>query len=278
MILKYVSSRGKEINLIAGKIHTTRSSDFHQYEWSMNTTELTYGTKIESFKKSALSFNAEFVLNGKHSVIDPIADNIREEFEYDVCNQQIGRVYWNEWYLPCYVVSSSTSEYGRNYLEMKVKIYAPYPFWLRERTYTIDAKESARSIGGKKYSYTYDYTYGKRNVNYITIDSLKASNFKLSAHGPFTSFSLSIGGNKYEIDYEANANEYIVIDSRNYLDFTKKCYLQHVDGSTVNVFDYRSAKNEIFKKIEPGTHNIAFSGTGEVTITIYEERSEPLWT
>jgi hypothetical protein len=280
MNLKYVSSRGNEYDLIAGYIHTTRDSDFHEYAWSADTTSLQYGTRVNRFKKAALELEIELIFKGKRSQIDSEIDSLRNEFEYDIKNKQVGKLYWNDWYLNIYVIDSSTNEYGGNYLRNKLKVYAPYPFWIRERTYNITGEEEAVSndLTGKTYDYTYSYTYGKRKINSIEIESSGSVNFRLSVFGTFNSLNLAIGNHVYDIDYSAGPNDFITIDSRNYLDYEKKCYLQKSSGEVVNVFDYRNPNYELFSKLESGRQVIAYHGTGNIELTIFEERSEPTWT
>lgn len=281
MNLKYVSSRGKEYDLTAGYIHTTRDSDFHEYAWTADTTSLQYGARVNRFKKAALELDVELIFKGKRNQIDNEIDNLRNEFEYDIKNKQVGKLYWNDWYLNIYVIDSSTDEYGNNYLRNKLKVYAPYPFWIRERTYTIEAKAEetiSEEETDKIYDYTYKYTYGKRTINSIQIESSGSVNFRLVVFGAFTVLNLAIGSHVYNVDYAASAGEYMVIDSRDYLDYEKKCYVQKSGGSTENAFDYRNPNYELFSKLEEGRHVIAYHGSGRIELTVFEERSEPTWT
>ncbi len=281
MNLKYVSSRGKEYDLTAGYIHTTRDSDFHEYAWTADTTSLQYGTRVNRFKKAALELDVELIFKGKRNQIDNEIDNLRNEFEYDIKNKQVGKLYWDDWYLNIYVIDSSTDEYGNNYLRNKLKVYAPYPFWIRERTYTIEAKAEeaiSEEETDKIYDYTYKYTYGKRTINSIQIESSGSVNFRLVVFGAFTVLNLAIGSHVYNVDYAASTGEYMVIDSRDYLDYEKKCYVQKNGGGTENAFDYRNPNYELFSKLEEGRHVIAYHGSGRIELTVFEERSEPTWT
>lgn len=281
MNLKYVSSRGKEYDLTAGYIHTTRDSDFHEYAWTADTTSLQYGTRVNRFKKAALELDVELIFKGKRNQIDNEIDNLRNEFEYDIKNKQVGKLYWNDWYLNIYVIDSSTDEYGNNYLRNKLKVYAPYPFWIRERTYTIEAKAEetiSEEVTDKVYDYTYKYTYGKRTINSIQIESSGSVDFRLVVFGAFTVLNLAIGSHVYNVDYAASTGECMVIDSRDYLDYEKKCYVQKNGGGTENAFDYRNPNYELFSKLEEGRHVIAYHGSGRIELTVFEERSEPTWT
>ena len=236
---------------------------------------------MNRFKKAALELDVELIFRGKRNQIDNKIDNLRNEFEYDIKNKQVGKLYWNDWYLNIYVIDSSTDEYGNNYLRNKLKVYAPYPFWIRERTYTIEAKAEetiSEEETDKIYDYTYKYTYGKRTINSIQIESSGSVNFRLVVFGTFTVLNLAIGSHVYNVDYAASAGEYMVIDSRDYLDYEKKCYVQKSGGGTENAFDYRNPNYELFSKLEEGRHVIAYHGSGRIELTVFEERSEPTWT
>ncbi len=279
MILKYVSSRGNEYDLSAGYIHATRDSDFHSYEWSADATSLQYGARVNRFKKSPLELDIELIFKGKRNQIDEIVDKLRNDFEYDIKNKQVGKLYWDDWYLNIYVIDSSIKEYGGNYLRNKLKVYAPYPFWIRERTYTIEgSKEKTIGEEEKIYNYTYSYNYGKRIINAINIESSGSVNFRLVVHGAFNALNLAIGSHVYSVDYAVSSGEYMVIDSRDYLDYEKKCYVQKTGGATENAFDYRDPRYELFSKLEEGRHVIAYHGSGKIELTVFEERSEPTWT
>lgn len=279
--IKYVSSRGNEYDLTAGYIHTTRDSDFHEYAWKADTTSLRYGDRVNQFQKEALELDAELIFKGKHEVIDSLIDKLRDEFEYDIKNQKIGRIYWNDWYISAYITESSTNEYGRNYLRNKIKIYAPYPFWVRERVYEIEPgteEEEAEGEENKTYDYTYSYVYGKRSIKTVNIESSGSVNFKLVVFGSFSTLNLAIGNHVFRVSASASEGEYMVIDSRDYLDYEKRCYIQRTGGSVDNVFDYRDPKYELFKELEEGRHVIAYHGSGKIELTVYEERSEAAWT
>lgn len=278
MTITYESSRGNTYELTASTIHTNRDSDFHQYSWKADTTSLQYGEKVNRFEKKALELDVELIFKGKNK--DSVIDSLRNEFEYDLKNKKVGKLYWDDWYLNIYVIDSSIKEWGNNFIRNKLKIYAPYPFWIREQTYNISGEEEAASNDStnKTYDYAYSYTYGKRKISSIEIESSGSVNFKLSAFGAFNSLNLAIGNHVYDIDYSAGSNDFMVIDSRNYLDYEKKCYLQKNTGEVVNTFDYRNPKHELFSRLESGRQVIAYHGTGKIELTIFEERSEPTWT
>ena len=278
MTITYESSRGNNYELTASAIHTNRDSDFHRYSWEADVTSLQYGEKVNRFEKKALELDVELIFKGKNK--DSVIDALRNEFEYDLKTKNVGKLYWNDWYLNIYVIDSSIKEWSNNFIRNKLKVYAPYPFWIRERTYNITGEEEAASndLTGKTYDYTYSYTYGKRRINSIEIESSGSVNFRLNVFGTFNSLNLAIGNHVYDIDYSAGPNEFITVDSRNYLDYEKKCYLQKNSGEVVNVFDYRNPKYELFSKLESGRQVVSYHGSGKIILTIFEERSEPTWT
>lgn len=90
------------------------------------------GVKVKQFKKEPIEIKIVLKFKGTR---DDIVSNLNTFFditEYDVLNQSEGKLYFNDWYLECYVIEDSTTpddDYG---VEKEITVFAPYPFWIRE--------------------------------------------------------------------------------------------------------------------------------------------------
>ena len=70
----------------------------------------------------------------------------------------------------------------------------------------------------------------------------------------------------------------MTIDSRQKGRLKGEAYLVKEDGTRVNVFDYRAPECRLFKKVPPGRLTIDYSRQHGIDLTVFLERSEPIWT
>lgn len=164
-------------------------------------------------------------------------------------------------------------------MENDITILCPYPFWIEEESFTIEAVEQEVEGTGKEYPYEYPYTYGRsasgRTV--LNTEHYAPSNFRLTAYGPTASVYVTIAGHVYNVDYPVAEGERLVIDSRETRPTTRRVYIIHADGSEGNVFNYRSQASSVFEKIPSGRVNVDYTRAYKLALTLFKERSEPVW-
>ena len=97
------------------------------------------------------------------------------------------------------------------------------------------------------------------------------------AYGPFSVLDVTISWNKYRVEYPASAGEAMIIDSRRNGQLKGRAYLQKQGNQEINVFDYRAPQYQIFKKIPPGMVTIDYSREHGIDLSVFLERSEPIW-
>lgn len=261
-----------------------KDADFHKYSWGRATTKKQYGEVLDRFTKDAQLYSAKIIFKGTPDQRRQQVEQFHFETERDIANQSVGRIYWNNDYIECYVIDSDTYPSDDNPLwtENEVTFYCPYPFWIEEKVIEITPSEESIISTDKGYrendnwGYPYPYSYGTSpNVSHFYVDHYAPSDFKLIAYGPFYEMYVNISGNVYNVNYPIRANQYLTIDSRQSTPADRRCFVTSESGIKTNVFDYRNPDYPLFKKIPAGSNLINFVRDYGLQLTLYMERSEP---
>lgn len=270
----YESSAGNRYDLKA-KNFRIKEANFHRSSWIPKTTNQRYGESVDAFGKDPQEYEAKLMFMGGFDENREMLETLHSEWERDIITKSPGKIIWGDTHIMCYIISSSTyPDDNMVWTNNDILIYCPYPFWTQEQTLRVIGSGVS---GGKIYPYTYPYTYGRNSQSSIYISHYADSDFRIVAYGPFSSFYASIGGNVYDVDYPALEGEYMVIDSRTSVNAQRHCYLAKTNGTIINTFDYRNPDYQLLKKIPSGSNSITLGGSYSIDLTVFKERSEPLW-
>lgn len=284
---KYISSRGNEYDLLTTESMITECNAF-DYEFSPVTFGKRYGSKIYGFEmeqkviEMTLYFFGE---NRKTQINELIAD-----FDYDVMNEVPGTLICNGYSISCYSVSGKDGTVNTNSLlwdSLKRTFVCPYPFWSKETLFELfqdsstsidweDIKDYLPVSADGKADYEFDYmTHIGKNGQFTNTD-LIGSEYKIVINGSAVNPQIRIGDLIIQMNITIAEGEFLIIDSR-----TKTITLDK-NGTTENAFGYRDVSVDIFKKIPRGTIAVYWDDdtTGDYswTLTLYDERTAPLWT
>ena len=283
-MVRLVTSRGVEFNLLSFDYAKLQKADFHRYKWGREVVQRQYGERVARFTKEAQLYNCTFKFRGSPASRKAQIDRLHFETEYDISHEAVGRLYFDDTYIEVYMIESDTypDGDGRVYTVNDVVFYAPYPFWIKEQIVEIfptdEAIESEDNKGydpsENRYGYPYSYCSAPTSI-YIDTEHYKDSDFKMIIYGPAPSVQWAIGGNIYEVDYQVRENQYMVIDSRQSAPPDKQCYVVSETGVHTNVFDYRNPNGDLFKKIPSGHSILNYPRTYGMQLTIFKESSEP---
>ena len=99
MIIKYVNSKGKEVNLNKSP-YRMLISDILDYEWEVVKDDET----ISGFKRtlSQHKLNIDVLKKGEQNA-RMLVNNLTDIFDIDIVNKTPGKLYVDDWYLPCYI-------------------------------------------------------------------------------------------------------------------------------------------------------------------------------
>lgn len=247
--VKYRNHLGEEISFSENGIYV-KSSDLHDYAWEYAERS----GKISSFKRNIIQKKIEIVILCDNEGAGIQKRNFLMEYcEKDVIAKQPGKIIVNGYYLKCYVIASTKTEYLKSKKRMYVSLIllSDEPFWIKEVM--------------PEYNSDYQMT------NPLT----QAANFRLEINGLAESPAMiTIGGTNYGISDTVASGETLVIDS-----LTKEVY-KLVNGEKVNVFNKRlrtDSNDYVFRKIPAGSNTVRRSSNFTWSMILYDERSEPKW-
>lgn len=285
--IKYVSSANVSFDLHSFEHAKLQKANFHQVDWVPEVEKKQFGEKVNRFTKNAQKFECTFRFKGGPAERKTLIDNFMYQTEQDCAKLKPGRIYWNDQYIDVYFNTHDTHpvDYGQTWTEIVGSFYAPFPFWVEEKTYVI--RPSGQSEGGfpenvkgypttrsQVYGYEYSYPYAATAV-VINVDSAMPSNFKAIVYGPANFVQFFIAGHKYQVNYELRSGQYMVIDSRDTTNINERCYVMNENGTKVNVFDYRDPTSLLFEKVPNGSIVLNYARTYGIDLTVYQERSAP---
>lgn len=273
-MIKYVNSENREIVINDAEIRPSKATSFHKYVWTPNGTARKFGTAIKDFRKEALQLPLELLFIGGN-----IRKKLNDFFEYtdfDVSTERPGRLYWEDYYIDCFIIQSETSP-SENMMDtavVNVNAYCPYPFWMKETTTTFNT-DSSGIVGGQNLDYPFDFDFNyASNLNVISLDNegYIPADFRIVFYGPALNPAININGHKYSVNAEINDGEYLTIES-----ISKKIYLTQNKGKVINYFNNRDRSSYIFEKIPVGTSVVSWNSDFKFDITVIERRSQPKW-
>ena len=269
MIVKYINSKGVEVNLNKDP-YKLLVSDLLDYEWE----PIKSANKISGFEKtvSKKSINIDIMKN-RNKTARQLMNELSFVFETDVANKTPGKLYIDDNYMLCYIYASEKSSWETNvFVSCEYSLITEEPFWVEEIKKSYFGGNNG-SVQNFDYPYDYDYDYSaKVATNTVENTGYMDADFKMILYGPVVNPMVDIDGNIYQIIADVKENEYIVIDSLEH-------YVEQVDvvGVSTNRYNSRNKEWNIFQKIKPGISNIVWPGDFGVDLILYVKRSEPKW-
>ena len=242
-----------------------------------------YDTKYNkpvNFNRKMIEAGFELIISGKTKKEYLLTiQKLAEIFEYDIIHETPGKLYIDDYYLECFIYES---EKGLNYYTGR-RTSAQYKLVASEYVWTKEKHINAKGVsyrdtlrGGFDYNYI-DYgniDFGSRfTVSTLLNDSVRPANMKIILYGPCENPEIQIGENVYRVLMDIEQDSYIEIDQK-----TKKINYVLSDGTEISSFNNRDKNLNIFEKVESGTNIIVWNTDEGYDITLYQERSEPVWT
>ena len=276
MILKYVSSKGTEFDLKTKGALRARSADLHTYAWEPDVTILQYGTRVNRFRKSPSAYTMQLDVDGTLEEKMSRLNSLHAAFDEDIHNKTPGMMVHGNYYVKCYMIASST--FAENpYTTNEVTVYCPYPFWIRDNTWTFAKQESTAAANQYldfDFDFPYDFASDQTGQGMIRNDGSGKANYQLTVYGGCTNPYIMVDGRMIGVNTVLGSTEYMVIDSRD-----NTVIRVTNSGEKINLYNNRIKTGvSIFDQIEPGTHTVIWPGTFGFDLTIFEERSEPAWS
>lgn len=286
--IRYVSGIGTEFDLTAFPVRLRqKTAGIMRYAWAPMVTSKNLGVEVDSFSKEPMQYEMTVDFKGDAKTRAKYAQEFYEITEKDVRTRRTdrssvpGKLYYNDAYIECFVISSEPVTYENNVRKIgkTFSVYAPYPFWIEEKTYSLQKFEAVDTQEWLDHEYDteYDLSSERNGSKTILNENFDDSEFRMIIYGPASNPSVTVGDCTHRVNTTLSAGEYLEIVSKDML-ITKVT----AAGRRVNEVNKRAFKgddqNDVFKKIPAGSVKVAWSGEFKVDITILGERSEPRWS
>lgn len=269
---RHVNSRNEVLDFLSLGIYVNEN-ELRDYEWSVNTDN----NSIISITRGVVRKTIPFIFYCSEEKANEIKNSFYEHFEIDVVNMNKGYFEINGYKYYCFLTKSKKSDYlsSKRLLRIDVEITTDKPFWVNEKSYTLNAYESERTISNaKRYSYFYPYSYnGQKGLINIINESIHECDAIIRMFGPAVNPFVKIGDVVYQINAIIDKNEYFEINTEDRTIFKISNF-----GSKLNAFMYRSNdRGNFFLKIPSGALRVTWNGLFKGDITLIDKRSEPKW-
>lgn len=283
MKFRYVNSRG-EILDFSEFPYLFQSGDLVNYSWKYDSSNNRITNIRREVGERALKVGLipdwSLPYAEKRAALKEAAEHLFNVIEYDVINNTDGRIETDTGsYFPCRILVSDKSDWEKPtaYMFHDLTAVSGKNSWITEQNFSfypsgITTKNSNAEFLDYQFDYEYNYTKQKSGISSINISHIATSDFKLTIFGPCNNPRILIAGHPYEVFTSLQNGEYLVIDSRNN---TIMKYLSN--GTQESVYDLRGKVNTVFEKIPPGYSQVSWNGTFGFELTVFLERSEPLW-
>lgn len=277
MNLRYVNSRGVEINLNDGA-YLTNANDLRNYSWKYATVDYPsgLGSAVRAFAKPAMEKTLNLGVRGTKQQFAQRMDALLAITEPDIVARTPGKLWLGDAYLLCYLaVSSDVALYSRlgNFAEKALKVLAVSPFWYVEESKLFMAGSGEVSASGKRYNGRYPYQYGTGYANSRLLNThYLPTPVVITIYGPCANPAIFISGIKYGVEASATARERIVIDQ-----LERKIYKVQTNGGRQNLFGSRWKDDDPYTPVPIGESQVLSSGEFAFELTLCKQRSEPKW-
>ena len=271
MILKYTSSNGQTYDLKVGHFRT-RTADYHNYNWQPQTIAQQYGVNAYRFDKNAITYETTMTVFGTLQERRTYLNLLHAAFEHDIVTMTPGRITHGQYYIECYIIASSTY-YDNPWTNNTLSIYCPYPFWRNDieyRLHVADAQEYEWL--DFPYDFPFDYRATLPGFSMVMNPGVKSADWLMKIHGYASNPVVYIGGIAIGANAVIGSEETLVISSKN-----KTVVKIAANGQEENLFNARLKESSIFDPFPSVELPVMWSGTFDIDLILYEERSEPLW-
>lgn len=270
----YLSGSGKEKICLDCAPYWMQTGDFMDYSWDY----ITRNRRITGFEKDVQEHDLTIsVFGSTEEEYESNLQHLHDVLEGDVRAMMPGRLYVGGYYLTCYIIASTKAdwEYDCGIMDNTLTLATDYPHWVQEETQQFFPQTAGEADSGLNYPYKYDYDYAsdEAGLSIWATEHYTASDYQLTIYGPCANPRILVNGKPIGLYDILDPSDYVMIDSRTH---TVVKYL--ANGTSQNKYDYRIKEDgSIFDQIPGGTLTLNWSGLFGFDLTLYKERSEPLW-
>lgn len=271
--IRYVGSAG-EVNF-SSLPFLFEDNDLFRYEWSFTQSDAPQGngSRLSNFHFPSAERSLKFYCVSE-DVFTQI-NTLDELFNADVMNETPGKLYVDDVYCPCYIVSMTPDAIKKPEAKQAItlKIRVLNPTWIKEETFSFSASDQRTITGLFKLPISFPFSWSKSLASsYITNGYFKPARAVITIYGPASSPSFSIDNHMYKINGDLLDHERFVIDQ-----IEKTVVKITTTGSYVNAFAMREKSSSVFEPIPVGRFAVQYYSNFSLQIVLKHERTMPIW-
>lgn len=264
--IKYQNHLGKSVDLSSNGIVADPTDVL---AWSLEVDD-SYGT-VRSIGRSIASRKlkvATYSMSARKRLYEVPA--------VDVDAKSPGRLYVGEWYLVCYVTSSSVNGWWRGGVaSYDLDVTVVDPLWRKDVSYVL----TERYDGGAGLDFPHDFPHDFGYSNVITTvnnTGFRPADVLIRAYGPLDGCVVTVAGNEYIVRESLEDGEYLTIDT-----YGRTVKVTRLTGEVHDAFpsvggDYfEGSGSYVFERVPPGLSEVIWSGVSDLDITLVITRDEP---
>lgn len=269
-VIKYQNHLGKSVDLSSNGI-VADPTDVLAWSLEVNDsygTVMSIGRSVESRKMRVVTYS---MAARKRLYEVPAAD---------VDAMRPGRLYVGDWYLVCYVTSSSVRGwwYGDGVSSYEVEVTVVDAQWRKDVQYVLTERYDGGAGLDFPYDFPYDFGY---STSAFTVNNVgfKPADAVIRVYGPVDSCQVTVSGNEYSVGVSLEVGEYVTIDT-----YERTVKVTRLTGDVEDAFphvegDYfEGSGSYIFERIPVGLSDVIWSGTSDLDLTVVLMRDEPDYT
>lgn len=277
MVLKYINSQGKEINLLSAKIRV-KDGNFSSYAWKYNLTKANNSNKVESFYKDPVLYDISIAFKGTLQEQKNALNEFTNIVEYDIRNRAAGKLIHGDYSINGYFFSSSVQPTDKGYALKTTQFIGESGEWnkIERKSFFAKPTEVKDDTLDYPYNYPYDYTLRKIGTEFWDVGTAGASKFEMIIFGPCTNPEVIINNHSYIVNTTLQAGEYLII-TNNAAGPQSNVIIKFLNnGTQESCFNLRGKEQSAFESISSPL-NIRWSGTFGFDLILFTDRSEPKW-
>lgn len=249
-------------------------NDLRDYQWGYESIN----DKITGFTRGIVSKKLPVLfLSSSGEATRKARNRAFEIVEKDVLSNKKGKLYCNGYYMECWLIGTSNTEYlnSESYMKTEFAVVTDKPEWVKSKTLTFAPYESA--AGQYDVDFSFDFPVDLQAASYASNTLINpfafASQFILTIYGACENPQITIGGYTYSFTCELAAGERLEVNT-----LTRKILKYSAQGAVSNYFNCRNKENSVFAAIPSGNKHVQWNNEFTFDLMIIQQRSEPEWS
>lgn len=201
--------------------------------------------------------------------------------EHDVLTRTAGRLYVGDWYVRCWIVGCSPTDYWMDdrLAELDLTLLVEDPGWVMEHSLTL-VPEEGDGGGSTGFDFPHDYPVEfrrERLSRQVWNGGMEPMDFLWRAYGPCEDPWVRVGGDLHGVNVDVPAGSRLEVDSR-----ARTAVLVSADGSVEGVYGSRVPGAEgsgtyLFERVPLGSSSLSWDNSFRMDFVTYEVRTACPW-